>query len=167
MGSSSKDTANRTVSNKRSGFTCSKVFSAEWIRENSWAENINTGIPDRRKLAWSLLLPRRSLPLETTIPSSYASSAAHQFSDHVGLVLFSAQVEDGNDVGMGAESSHGLGFTLDAYSGGFIWTVGFDQGESNFSVQGGLEGKVDFFLAAFAQEPLDLVAAFGEGGGFG
>ena len=108
------------MSNKTSGFTCSKVSSAEWIRENSWAENINTGIPDRRKLAWSLLLPRRSLPLETTIPSFYASSAAHQFSDHVGLVLFSAQVEDGNDVGMGAESSHGLGFTLDAYSGGFI-----------------------------------------------
>jgi len=55
-----------------------------------------------------------------------------------------------------------LGFTLDPYSGGFIQTVGFDQGEGYFPVQRGVVGQVDHFFATLPQEPFDLVPAIGE-----
>ena len=75
-------------------------------------------------------------------------AAAHELGDHVGLALFLTQVEDGDDVGMGAQPAHGLGLTLDTGTGGFGQPLGFDQGESNFPVQSCLVGQVDFLLAA-------------------
>ena len=35
-------------------------------------------------------------------------AAAHQLGDHVGLAFMLSQVEDSDDVRMGAETSHGL-----------------------------------------------------------
>ena len=43
---------------------------------------------------------------------SFNVAAAHKLGDHVGLALFFSQVEDGDDVGMGAQPAHGLRFTL-------------------------------------------------------
>ena len=50
------------------------------------------------------------------------------------MVLFLAQVEDGDDVGMGAKAAHGLGLTLDSGAEGFVQTVILDQGEGYFPV---------------------------------
>jgi hypothetical protein len=94
---------------------------------------------------------------------SFHVATAHEFGDHVGLVLFLTQVKNGNNVGVGAQPAHGLGLTLDTGAGGFVQTVGLDQGERDFTVQGCVVGQVDFLLAALAQEPLDMVAAVGEG----
>ena len=66
-------------------------------------------------------------------------------------------------LGVGAQPAHGLGLALDSGSGGFIQTFSLDEGESYFTVQCSVVGQVDFFLAALAQEPLDLVTAVGEG----
>ena len=93
--------------------------------------------------------------------------AAHQFSDHVGLVLFLAQVKDRNDMGMRAQAPHSLGLTSDTGAGGLVQALGLDQGEGHFPVERSVVGKVDHFVAAIPQEPPDLVTAIGEGGGFG
>ena len=36
---------------------------------------------------------------------------------------------------MGGQTAHGLGFPLDAGSGGFVQTFGLEQGEGHFPVQ--------------------------------
>ena len=92
-------------------------------------------------------------------------AAAHEVRDHVGLVLFFSKVEDGDDMRVGTQPSHGLGFPLDASPGGFIKALGLNQGEGYFPVQEGVLGQVDFFLAALSQETFDLIAVVGEGGG--
>ena len=60
-----------------------------------------------------------------------------------------------------------MSFTLDADAGGFVQTVGLNQGEGNVPVQLGVLGKVDQLLDALAQKLLDLVTAIGEGGELG
>ena len=94
-------------------------------------------------------------------------AAAHQLRDHVRLVLFLAQVEDGDDVGMGTQPPHGLGFTLYAFTGGVIQPFGLDKGEGDFPVQQCILRQIDFFLASFSQESLYLVAVVGKGGRLG
>ena len=67
-------------------------------------------------------------------------AASHEFGDNVGLALFLAQIENGDDMGVGAQPAHGLGLTLDADAGGFVQTVGLYQSECNFPVQGCVVG---------------------------
>ena len=92
-------------------------------------------------------------------------AAAHKLGDHVGLVLFLTQIEDSDDVGVGAEPAHGLGLPRYAAAASFVKALGLNQGEGYFTVQQGVVGQVDFLLTALAQEPLDLVTADPEGGG--
>ena len=67
-------------------------------------------------------------------------AATHEFGDHVRLVLLLAQVEHGDDVGMGTEPTHGLGFTSDTGAGDLVQALGLDQGEGYFTVQQGILG---------------------------
>ena len=83
--------------------------------------------------------------------------APHQLGDHVGLTLVLAQVEDGHDVGVGAQPSHGLGLAGDARPGGLIQTLGVDQRKGDLAVEEGVVGQVDLLLAALAQEFLNRV----------
>ncbi len=76
-----------------------------------------------------------------------------------------SQVEHGDDVGVGAEAAHGLGFASDPCARDFVQPLSLDKSEGYLSVKKGVLGQVDFFPAALAQEALDLVAAIGEGGG--
>ena len=94
-------------------------------------------------------------------------AALHEFADHVGLVVLLAQVEDGDDVGVGAEAAHGLGLALDAGSPWLIQAVGLDEGEGDVAVEQGVVGEVDALLAALAEEAPHDVAPAGKGGGEG
>jgi hypothetical protein len=85
--------------------------------------------------------------------------------DHVGLVVVASKVVDGHDVGVVAEPAHGLGLSHDAGAGDLVEAIGLDQGEGNVSIEDGVVGQEDLLLAALAQEPLDHVAAIGEGCG--
>jgi hypothetical protein len=42
---------------------------------------------------------------------------------------------------------------------GVVQAFGLDQGKGHFTVQEGIIGQLDFILAAFPQEMLDLVTA--------
>jgi len=64
------------------------------------------------------------------------------------------RVEHGDEVRMGAETAHCLGFAGNASAGYFVQTLGLDQGESHFPVQQRVLGQVDSLLAALAQESL-------------
>ena len=75
------------------------------------------------------------------------------------------QVEHGDDVGVRAEAAHSLRLPLDSGTAGGVEAFGLDQGEGDLAVQQGIVGQIDLLLAALAQEPLDLVAAAGKGGG--
>ena len=77
---------------------------------------------------------------------SFHISTVHQFGDHVGLILVPSQVEDGDDVRMGAQSSHSLGFSADAGPGGFVQTLGLDQCKCYLTVQQGVVRQIDFLL---------------------
>ena len=44
------------------------------------------------------------------------------------------QVEQGDDVRMGAEASHGLGLSGDAGAGDFVQPLGLDEGKGHFPV---------------------------------
>ena len=90
-------------------------------------------------------------------------TTAHQFGDHVGLTLMLSQVKHGDDMRVGAETAHCLSFPGDPGAGDLVQTLGLDQGEGHLPVQQGVLSQVDPLLAALSQEPLDLIAAFGEG----
>ncbi len=47
-------------------------------------------------------------------------ASAHEFGDHVGLNFMLSQVEHSDDVGVGAETAHGLGFPCDARAGDLV-----------------------------------------------
>ena len=68
---------------------------------------------------------------------------------------------------MVAEIGYGLGLAGDAVAGSLIKALGLDQGEGHVPLQESVVGQEDFLLATLAQEPLDLVAAVGEGRGLG
>ena len=89
-------------------------------------------------------------------------ASAHELGDHVGLALVLAQVENGDDMGVGAQPAHGLGFSGYAGAAGLVQALGLDQGEGHLPVQCRVVGLVNPLLAAFAQEPFNLVAAVGE-----
>ena len=86
-------------------------------------------------------------------------AAGEQRKDHLRISLVFAEVVDGNDVRMIAETSHGLGFALDARSGVFIELFRLYLGKSNVTVKDSVMGKVDPLFAALAKELLDLIAA--------
>jgi len=75
---------------------------------------------------------------------------------------FFAEVEDGDDVGVGAEAAHGLGLAGDAVASGVVQAVGLNQGEGDVAVEEGVVGEEDAFFAALAEEALDGVTAVGE-----
>jgi hypothetical protein len=54
-----------------------------------------------------------------------------------------------------------------AYPGRFVYLFRLYQGEGDVPIQRNVVGEVDPLLAALAEEPLDLVAAAGEGCGLG
>jgi len=76
-----------------------------------------------------------------------------------------AQVQHGDDVGVGAQSSHGLSLSGDALAGDGVQALGLDKGEGDVSVQKLVVGEVDLLLAALSQKSLYLVTAICEGGG--
>ncbi len=101
------------------------------------------------------------LVLRCLLDDTLHVAAAHQLRDYVGLALLLAEVMDGNDVGVGAETPHRLSLTLDSLAGGVVEALGLDQGEGDIAVELGVVGQVDALLATLAQEALDLVAAGG------
>lgn len=92
-------------------------------------------------------------------------ASAHKLGDDVGPALMVSQVEDGDDVGIGAEPAHRLGLTGDAGPGGLVQSLGLDEREGHVPVEDAVVGQVDDLLAALAEELLDLVSAAGEGDG--
>ncbi len=63
-----------------------------------------------------------------------------------------AKIEDCDDVGVGAESTHGLRLAGDARAGDLVQALSLDQGEGYLPVQKGVVGQVDLFLPTLAQE---------------
>jgi len=92
-------------------------------------------------------------------------TAGHELGHDVELALVLSEVEDGGDMGVGAETTHSLGFAGDAAPGGIIECLGLDQSKGHVAVEEGVVGEVDLLLASLAQEALDLVATIGKGGG--
>ena len=92
-------------------------------------------------------------------------TAPHQLRDNEGLALVLAEVEDSDDMGVGAEATHCLGFAGNSGAGYGVEALGFDEGEGHVPVEEGVVGQVDYLLAALAEEAFDLVASVGEGGG--
>ena len=68
-------------------------------------------------------------------------STAHQFGHPDGLAIVFTQVEDGDNVGMGAQPTHGLGFSGDAGARDVVQALGLDQGEGYVPVQQGISGQ--------------------------
>ena len=69
------------------------------------------------------------------LDESLSVAALHKLRDHIGLAFMISQVEDGDNVGVGAQASHGLGLAGDAGPGGVVQPLGLDKGEGYFSVQ--------------------------------
>ena len=90
-------------------------------------------------------------------------AAAHQLGDHVRLVPLLAEIENSDDMGVGAQSAHSLGFPLYTLAGGIVQALGLDQGKGHLPVQEGVLGQVDLLFATLAQETFDLIAAIGKG----
>ena len=91
-------------------------------------------------------------------------TAGHDGEDDIGLSFVLPHIVDGDNVGVVAKTSHGLGFTFDARSSFFVQLLGLYQGEGNIPIKYGIMGQVDLLLTTFAEEFLDLVAAAGKGG---
>lgn len=64
---------------------------------------------------------------------------------------------------MVSQASHGLTFLGNGCSRKIIQALGFDDSQGHAPVQDAVASQVDPFLAALAQELLDLVTAIGEG----
>ena len=89
-------------------------------------------------------------------------AARHMLADDVGLAVFIADVEDGDDIGVIPKAAHGLGFATDTGQAVGIEALGLDDGDGHIAVQLGVVRQVDALASALAQEPLDLIAAAGE-----
>ena len=64
---------------------------------------------------------RKGLPVALGILyHPFHVAAAHKLRNHVGLVLFLSEVEDGDNVWVRTEASHRLSFSLDASPGGVV-----------------------------------------------
>ncbi len=103
--------------------------------------------------------------LRSVLQHTLHVSAAHQLGDHERLSVVVSQVEHRDDVGVGAQSAHGLGLPVDTGHPYDVQTLGLYQGEGYVPVQQVVVGQVHHLLAALAQEPLHLVPPIGEGGG--
>ncbi len=68
----------------------------------------------------------------------------------------------GDDVRMGSQTAHGPGFAANPLAARLIQALGLDQREGNLAIEQRVMGQVDALLAAFAEQPRDLVAAVGE-----
>ena len=97
-------------------------------------------------------------------------SSRHVLRDDVRLrapaqiVLF-ADVEDGDDVRMVAEATHGLCLPAHACKTGLVQTLGLDQRKRYVAVQLRVMRQVNSLARTLAQETLDLVSPRGERGG--
>ena len=65
------------------------------------------------------------------------------------LPVLLAQVEHGDDVGVGTQPAHGLGLPVDPGHAYFVQALGLDEGEGHLPVQHGVLGQVDLLLASF------------------
>ncbi len=83
---------------------------------------------------------------ESTVPSwcsavvgifdeTFHVATTHKLGDHVGLPFMLPQVEDGDDVRVGAEAAHGVGLSGDAGAGDLIQPLSLDEGEGHFPVE--------------------------------
>ena len=96
---------------------------------------------------------------------SFHVAAAHDLGNHVGLYTFLTQIENRDDVWMGAQPAHCLGFPLDAAAGGVVQAFGLNLGKGHIPVECGVVGQEDLLLATLSQEAFYLVAAIGKGRG--
>ena len=94
-------------------------------------------------------------------------AAVHVLLDHVHVALVLADVVDGDDVGVGAESGHGLGLALDALAVHRVQAFAADDGEGDLAIEAFIVGQEDAFAPALAEEPFDAVATGDEGRGMG
>ena len=101
------------------------------------------------------------------LDETFHIAAGKQGQYHVRLAFMVAEVVDGNDMGVVAETPHCLGFAGNALSGIIVQLLGLYKGEGDIPIQYGIMGQVDLLLAALAEEAFDLVAAIGKGGGLG
>ena len=75
-----------------------------------------------------------------------------------------SDIEDSTNIGMVAETPHGLRFARDALAGAVVQFLGLDQGKRDIPVKQGVVGEVDLLLAALAEQFLNLVSTVSEGG---
>ena len=109
-------------------------------------------------------LVQRDTMVRCVLDNAFDVATAHQLADHVGLAVMVSQVEDGDDVGVRAEASHGLGFSGDTGAARIVQTFGLDKAEGYVPVEERVMGQKDPLLTTLAKELLDPVAAAGEGG---
>ena len=82
-----------------------------------------------------------------------ALSDTERGDDREGLF---AEVEDGDDVRMGAEPAHRLRLARDALAADVVEALGLDQREGDVAVEQCVVGEVDLLLAALAEERLTV-----------
>ena len=75
---------------------------------------------------------------------------AHQLGHHVGVAPVVTQVEDGHDVGMGAQASHGLGLPHYPRPRNAAEALRLDLREGHVAVQHRVVDEVHPLLAALA-----------------
>lgn len=100
------------------------------------------------------------------LDKSFDIAATHDRDDDVGLTVNFSHVEDGDDVWVVTEFTHGPGFPGDAFPSVFIEVFGFDKGKGGVPVEDIIMNEVDLLLTALAEFSNYLVAAVDEGGGF-
>ena len=78
-----------------------------------------------------------------------------------------SNVEDRDDVRVGAEAPHCLRLSGDALAGGGVEARGLDQGERHVPVEQRVVCEIDLLLPTLAKEPAHRIASAGEGVGRG
>ena len=136
-------------------------FRSRWTRPLAWAKASPLVIP----IASSSTCADRQLALGGLVEQALEVAAGHELRDEVGLARLLAEVEHGDDVGVGAEAAHRLGLAQDARPAGRVEALGLDQREGHLAVEERVAGEVDPLLAALAQQAQELVAAVGDRGG--
>ena len=123
------------------------------------AARARTPAPGRRCSAISQRVAISARALSGALSSRPSTSPpAISSRDEVGLAALVADVEDGDDVRVGAEAAHRLRLARDRARADLVEALGLDQREGDVAVELRVVGEVDALLAALAEEARDRVA---------
>ncbi len=105
----------------------------------------------------------RKLAVGGALDQVVEGAAGHVLGDDVRLAIVLAKIKHGDDVGMAAQPSHGLGLTQDAAAAVLVEAVDLDHGDRNFTIEARVLGELDLLAASFTEELAHLVAAVHQG----